>query len=133
MNSPVSAATPGQTSSGFFAQIQGQESGPHTLADLQQLARDKSLKIDTPIRQAAGNWYPAGDLPGLFSSKSYVTALLLSVLVGVLGIDRFYLGYTGLGVAKLLTLGGCGIWQIVDVVLIAMRKLPDSDGLPLGK
>ena len=38
--------------------------------------------------------------------KSKTTALLLSVLVGGLGIDRFYLGYTGMGILKLLT-GGC--------------------------
>ena len=53
-------------------------------------------------------------------------------LLGGLGIDRFYLGYTGLGVAKLLTLGGCGIWALIDLVLIAMRSVPDSDGRPLS-
>ena len=34
--------------------------------------------------------------------------------------------------SKLLTLGGCGIWAIIDMILIATRKLPDSDGLPLA-
>ena len=54
-----------------------------------------------------------------------------SKLGGTLGIDRFYLGYTGLGVLKLITLGGCGVWALIDVVLIAMRKLNDSKGRPL--
>lgn len=44
--------------------------------------------------------------------------LIVSVLVGTLGIDRIMVGDVGLGVAKLLTAGGCGIWTIVDWFLI---------------
>lgn len=46
--------------------------------------------------------------------KSPMTALLLSIFCGSLGVDRFYLGDTGLGIGKLLTAGGCGIWAIID-------------------
>lgn len=46
------------------------------------------------------------------------TALLLSIFMGTLGIDRFYIGDTGMGVGKLLTCGGLGIWKIVDWFLI---------------
>ena len=53
--------------------------------------------------------------------KEPVTTLILSLLVGSLGIDRFYIGDTGLGIAKLLTCGGCGIWTIVDYFLIMKR------------
>lgn len=67
------------------------------------------------------------------SDKDWTTALLLSIFTGFLGIDRFYLGYTGLGILKLVTLGGCGIWKLVDIILIAMNKLPDAQGRPLRK
>lgn len=63
--------------------------------------------------------------------KSYVTALLLSFFLGGLGVDRFYLGYTGLGIAKLLTLGGLGIWALIDFIMIAMRKVTAADGSAL--
>ena len=45
-------------------------------------------------------------------------AIVLSILLGVLGIDRFYTGETGLGVGKLLTFGGCGVWWLIDIFLI---------------
>jgi TM2 domain-containing membrane protein YozV len=52
--------------------------------------------------------------------------------LGTLGVDRFYLGQIGLGIGKLLTFGGCGIWQLIDIILIAMRKVTDNEGMPLG-
>lgn len=60
--------------------------------------------------------------------KSKTTALILSVLCGGLGIDRFYLGYIGIGVLKLLT-GGCfGILWIIDIICIATGSLCPADG-----
>ncbi len=62
--------------------------------------------------------------------KDKTTALILSVLTGGLGIDRFYLGYTGMGILKLLT-GGCfGILYIIDIINIATGKLGPADGSP---
>ena len=65
--------------------------------------------------------------------KSHMTALLLSIFAGSLGVDRFYLGYIGSGVGKLLTLGGCGIWYIIDIISIATGKMKDADGNDLEK
>lgn len=60
--------------------------------------------------------------------KSKTTALILSILVGGIGVDRFYLGYTGMGILKLLT-GGCfGVLWIIDIVNIATGKLLPKDG-----
>jgi len=50
--------------------------------------------------------------------KSQTVAYLLSMFFGMFGADQFYLGFTGTGVAKLLTFGGCGVWWIVDIVRI---------------
>jgi len=50
--------------------------------------------------------------------KDPTTALIISILIGNLGIDRFYIGDTGMGIGKLLTCGGFGIWGIVDWFLI---------------
>lgn len=124
---------PSQSGRGFYVQLMGTEAGPHSPTELQQMVRTKQIKADTPIRNSeAGNWFPASQLDGLFSSKAYMTALLLSFFLGALGVDRFYLGYTGAGVGKLLTFGGCGIWALIDFINIATRKMTDSDGLPLA-
>lgn len=64
-------------------------------------------------------------------NKSFTTALILSIFLGALGVDRFYMGYVGLGILKLITGGGFGIWWLIDVIMIATKSLKDSNGLPL--
>ena len=61
-------------------------------------------------------------------SRKFIVALLLSIFVGSFGIDRFYMGLIGTGILKLLTFGGCGVWTIVDWILIALNNLKDADG-----
>lgn len=117
----------------FFIQQFGTEQGPMTYSDLQMMARSGQIKTTTLLRKESGQWFAARELPGLFSDKDWLVALLLSFFLGGLGIDRFYLGHTGLGVAKLLTLGGCGVWALIDFILIAVNNIKDADGLPLKR
>jgi TM2 domain-containing membrane protein YozV len=60
--------------------------------------------------------------------RKFLTALLLSIFLGGLGVDRFYMGYVGLGIVKLITGGGCGIWWLIDLILIATKELKDVNG-----
>ena len=69
-----------------------------------------------------------GGPPVVYSEKKRSTAFLLSYLLGYLGADRFYLGQTGLGVLKLLSCGGLGIWYLIDLVLQALGEVKDADG-----
>ena len=66
-----------------------------------------------------------------YSDKDWTTLLILSILLGGLGVDRFYAGHIGLGVLKLLTVGGCGIWALIDIIMVATGKFTDADGLPI--
>lgn len=65
------------------------------------------------------------------STKSKTTAALLSFFLGGIGIDRFYLGNIGLGIGKLLTLGGLGIWALADFIYILTGNAKDGNGNPV--
>lgn len=52
---------------------------------------------------------------------NWVLTLVMSVIFGTLGVDRFIMGQVGLGILKLITVGGCGIWWLIDVILIATK------------
>jgi len=62
------------------------------------------------------------------SEKSNVVALLLCFFLGVLGIHRFYVGKIGTGVLQLITLGGLGIWALIDFIMIVVQKFTDKEG-----
>ena len=65
--------------------------------------------------------------------KSQAVTFVLSALLGWLGMDRFYLGYTGLGILKLVTCGGCGIWALVDMILVGIGSMRDAQGRQLAR
>ena len=62
------------------------------------------------------------------NGKSQIVALILALVIGGLGIHRFYLGYTTEGIIQLLTAGGCGIWALIDLIRIAMGDLKPKGG-----
>ena len=116
----------------WIVQIPGQPETPTSTAQLMSWAAAGSIRPETMVRDVAnGVTYPASQIPGVFSTKSFMVALLLSLFLGVLGVDRFYTGQVGLGVGKLLTAGGCGIWALIDLILYATRKVTDANGRPL--
>ncbi len=65
--------------------------------------------------------------------KDWLTTLLLCFFLGWLGIHRFYTGHVVLGIIQILTFGGCGIWTLVDFILILTGSYTDSYGRPLVK
>ncbi len=62
------------------------------------------------------------------SDKDWTVLLILSILLGGLGADHFYTGKIGTGILKLITFGGCYIWAIYDIIMVATEKFVDSDG-----
>ena len=80
-----------------------------------------------------GQQPPPPGTPPQGEQKSWMVAVLLSFFLGGLGVDRFYLGYTGLGVLKLVTFGGCGVWSLIDFIMLLMNKTLDANGMPLQR
>lgn len=62
------------------------------------------------------------------SEKEWLVTLLLCLFLGSLGGHRFYTGKIGTGILQLITLGGCGIWTIIDLIMILTGKFTDKDG-----
>lgn len=62
------------------------------------------------------------------SKENGLIVFLLCLFVGTLGIHRFYVGKNGTGILMLITLGGFGLWTVIDLFLIAVSKFTDANG-----
>jgi len=65
--------------------------------------------------------------------KNWTTTLLLCLFAGYFGAHRFYSGSIGIGIAQLLTAGGCGLWWLIDLIMILTGSYKDEAGKPLVK
>ena len=63
------------------------------------------------------------------SEKGFVPAILLCFFLGALGVHRFYVGKIGTGILQLITLGGLGIWALVDFIMIVTGNFKDKQGM----
>jgi len=62
------------------------------------------------------------------SDKNWLATLLLCLFLGGIGVHRFYVGKVGTGILQLITLGGCGIWTLIDLIMIITWSFTDKDG-----
>ena len=74
------------------------------------------------------NSHPLGDQK---SDKGFVPALILCLFLGGFGAHRFYAGKIGTGILMFLTLGGLGIWSLIDLIMIVTGSFKDKNGLPI--
>ena len=64
-------------------------------------------------------------------NDKWLISVLLCLFLGGLGAHRFYTGHTGIGVIQLLTLGGCGIWALIDFIILLTGNFKDAQGHPI--
>lgn len=62
------------------------------------------------------------------SDKNWLATLLLCLFLGGIGVHRFYVWKVGTGILQLITLGGCGIWTLIDLIMIITGSFTDKDG-----
>ena len=74
------------------------------------------------------NNYTMENLDNNISEKSWLAALLLCIFFGVFGAHRFYVGKIGTAILMLVTLGGFGIWSVVDLIIIICQDFKDKEG-----
>jgi hypothetical protein len=133
----------------WWYQQDGIQKGPVKSQDLLLLLNQHFITDNTMVfQQGMPGWMKLGDIKhamlygpagessyagpaALGNRKDWLTVLLLCFFLGALGVHRFYTGHTGIGIFQLLTLGGCGIWVLIDFIMILTENYRDADGYAL--
>ena len=102
----------------------------YMMANGKFFADDKLPLLKDKLKSLDGNRF---SVISALSLKDPTIILVAAVLGGIFGADRFMLGQTGLGIAKLLTLGGCGVWSVIDWFTAAKRAKEANYELVMSK
>ncbi|MBC3864005.1 TM2 domain-containing protein [Undibacterium jejuense] len=95
---------------------------------VQQMIYCRACGQQMHVSAAACPGCGAVQTPANASDKRILPAMLLCFFFGFLGVHRFYVGKIGTGILQILTLGGFGIWALIDFILIVVGAFTDSDG-----
>ena len=103
------------------------------MSNAEELAKYKKLLDDRVITQEDFNkkkeeLLNRNESSGLTTDNTWLVTLLLCLFVGFLGIHRFYVGKSGTGFLQIITLGGLGIWVLIDLIMIVMGKFTNKEG-----
>jgi len=134
---PPSVAPPVKPPAAGEDQAGGTDAFAFAAADASPTLRAKGKRrVRKVVKKSAPTAAPAASASqsvaaGEQSNKSKIVAGLLGIFLGACGVHRFYLGYTGIGILMLVTLGGCGIWSLIDAIMVLVGKVPDAHGRPL--
>ena len=127
------ANAPGWRSTATHHQPRNSRGAPMSDPNAPQYAAPQYQAPQYQAPQARAPHPGAGQRPGApVGPKSFVATWLLSWFLGVLGVDRFYLGKVGTGILKLITAGGFGIWWLVDLILVLAGSQRDKQGFALN-
>ena len=97
--------------------------------DLEKYCFSCGTAIDSRAAVCPKCGVPQPDVPrNKTLNNKWLAALLLCWILGVFGAHRFYLGKTGTGILMLITLGGLGIWYLIDLILIITGNMRDNNG-----
>ena len=103
------------------------------MSNAEELAKYKKLLDDRVITQEdfdkkKEELLNRNESSGLTTDNPWLVTLLLCLFVGFLGIHRFYVGKSGTGFLQIITLGGLGIWVLIDLIMIVMGKFTNKEG-----
>ena len=103
------------------------------MSNAEELAKYKKLLDDRVITQEEFDKKKEeilnrNESSGLTTDNTWLVTLLLCFFLGFLGIHRFYVGKSGTGFLQIITIGGLGIWVLVDLIMIVMGKFTDKEG-----